>query len=119
MSGYFINFTNHPASDWEEGQKREAEKYGEIRDLPFPAVDPRGDENYVTELVEHYVEEILRLQPSAVLCQGEFCLVYQVVKRLQEKEILVLAACSERIIKIEKQRKEAVFVFRRFRRYGE
>ncbi len=42
-----VNFTNHPSSQWGERQLREAEKYGDIVDVPFPAVDPEEDEAYI------------------------------------------------------------------------
>ena len=100
-----VNFTNHPSSQWGERQLREAEKYGDIVDVPFPAVDPEEDEAYIGVLA------------SAVLCQGEFCLVYRVVSLLKEKNITVLAACSERCVIQNGDRKEVTFSFRRFRRY--
>lgn len=112
-----VNFTNHPSSQWGEGQLREAENYGDIVDIPFPAVDPEGDEAYISALAAEYEERILNLAPDAVLCQGEFCLVYQVVSLLKEKEITVLAACSERCVIQNGDRKEVTFSFRRFRRY--
>ena len=34
----FINFSNHPSANWGTEQINEAEKYGRIVDLPFPAV---------------------------------------------------------------------------------
>lgn len=41
-----VSFTNHPSFQWGERQLREAEKYGDIVDIPFPAVDLEGDEAY-------------------------------------------------------------------------
>ncbi len=102
-----VNFTNHPSSQWGERQLREAEKYGDIVDVPFPDVDPEEDEAYIGVLASEYAERILNLVPDAVLCQGEFCLVYRVVSLLKEKNITVLAACSERCV-IQKDRKSVV-----------
>ena len=119
MEKILINFTNHPSNRWERKQKTAALKYGTVEDIPFPAVNPEGDEVYIEMLAETCVEKILQFHPSAVLCQGEFCLAYQVVRRLREKGITVLAACSKRIVKETGQKKEVVFEFRRFRRYGE
>lgn len=93
-------------------------EYGEIVDIPFPPVDPRGDESYIDGLAGQCVRQILQYHPYAVLCQGEFCLAYQVITRLREEGIQVLAACSERIVKEEGQKKEIVFVFEQFRKYG-
>lgn len=64
------------------------------------------------------MKQILALYPRAVLCQGEFCLAYQVITKLRKKGIKVLAACSERIVREAGQRKEVQFVFRQFREYG-
>ncbi len=114
-----INFTNHPSDRWEESQRKAALKYGEIVDIPFPAVNPQGDENYIVALAEHYFRQIMELHPQAVLCQGEFCLAYQVISMLRKEETTVLAACSERVVKEIGQKKEVVFTFWQFRKYGE
>lgn len=117
MKKNFINFTNHPSQYWGEKQREEALQYGEIFDVPFPAVDPWGNEEYISRLAEDCVERILQLHPSAVLCQGEFCLAYQVIYRLKEKGLPVLAACSERMVKETGQTKEVTFAFTCFREY--
>lgn len=36
----FVNFTNHPSGSWGAAQRRAAQVYGEILDLPFPDVPP-------------------------------------------------------------------------------
>lgn len=113
----FVNFTNHPSRLWDERQREAAERYGTITDIPFPDVDASGDEAYIARLAEEYLGKILALHPAAVLCQGEFTLAYQVITRLKEKGITVLAACSTRNVKTEGNRKEAIFVFERFREY--
>lgn len=117
MEGIFINFTNHPSSKWEVCQRKEAQKYGKILDIPFPAVDAEGDEEYIRKLAEGYVEQMIKLQPRAVLCQGEFTLAYQVITHLIAYGVTVLAACSERISKETGNQKEVIFVFSRFREY--
>lgn len=113
----FVNFTNHPSKHWEEAELLAAQKYGTIVDIPFPDVDPDGKENYIAQLAGEYMEKIICLHPSAVLCQGEFCLVYRIVSYLKQKKITVLSACSERIVIEKKQRKQVIFRFRQFREY--
>ena len=113
----FINFTNHPSGGWGEEQMLEAKRYGEVIDLTFPEVDPYGDKKYVTKLAEKYTERLLKMHPAVVLCQGEFCLVYQVVAGLKEKGVKVVAACSERIVEEQDGKKVSVFGFRGFREY--
>ena len=113
----FVNFTNHPSTYWEETQLSHARAYGEIVDVPFPSVDPEGDEDYIAALAEDSVARIMKHQPKAVLCQGEFCLAYQVIEKLKASQVTVLAACSQRCVKEAGNRKEVFFCFVRFRKY--
>lgn len=117
MQNVFINFTNHPSELWGEDERQAALRYGEIVDFPFPDVDPRKDRDYIAGLAEEYVGRIIGLHPAAVLCQGEFCLVYQVVSRLKKEGMTVLSACSERITTEDKGKKISIFEFRQFREY--
>ena len=68
----FINFTNHPSSQWSESQILAAKSFGEIIDLPFPSVDPFCDEEEIEQLAKQYVDKITDNNPVAVLCQGEY-----------------------------------------------
>lgn len=117
-----INFTNHPSATWSEEQRAAALSYGEILDLPFPAVPEDWDEHQVAALAEEWAARIAGLHPAAVVCQGEFTLTAAVTALLLARGILVLAACSRRCILEERQQdgttvKQAVFRFARFRRY--
>lgn len=113
----FINFSNHPSAEWEESQRKAAEAYGEIVDMEIPSVDPQEDEHYIAEMAAFYLEKILELEPYAVLCQGEFCLVYRLVSLLKANRITVLAACSRRMVEMKDGKKVASFQFSRFRPY--
>jgi hypothetical protein len=122
MDTTFINFTNHPSERWLPEQLAAAKAYGKIVDLPFPDVDPCGDEEYIRRLAGEYNEMIVKHRPAAVLCQGEMTLAFAVAARLVEAGTVVLAACSERvaseIIGGDGQVvKTAEFRFTRFRRY--
>lgn len=119
----FVNFSNHPFAHWAEPQLGAARQYGEIQDFPFPSVDPALDENEVLILAEKYADEILRLAPAAVMCQGEFSLCFAVTQLLHTKGVMVLCACSER--KVEEYvndegsvGKRVEFAFVRFRSYN-
>jgi len=119
-----VNFSNHPSTQWAESQLVAARHYGEVRDLPFPAVDPALDENEVLLLAEQCANAILRLDPAAVMCQGEFSLCFMVTQLLQAKGVMVLCACSER--KSEEYAdddgsmgKRVSFAFVRFRKYNQ
>ena len=121
MKQTFVNFTNHPSDKWQSEQKSKALEYGDIVDLAFPVVDAMADEQTVMEQAERCVTRIMEFHPGAVLCQGEFCLAYQVITMLKERGVTVLAACSEREAKESPQdggtRKESIFRFKQFRRY--
>lgn len=122
MGRFFVNFTNHPSERWDEEQKESALKYGEIVDIPFPPVNAMANEVEVHDLAEEYVRKIMEKDPCAVLCQGEFCLAYQVINMLKERNITVLAACSERNVtehnvQGKEVKKEVIYQFRRFRKY--
>lgn len=118
----FINYSNHPSKNWDEKQLAEARVWGDIIDLPFLQVSPEIDSSEVEKMAEEEVSKILKYEPSAVLCQGEFTLCFSIIKRLQLKGIKVLAACSQRVVLEEirengQVRKEAIFRFVRFREY--
>ena len=117
MEHKFVNFTNHPSDKWEAEQRQSALEYGEIVDLPFPAVEAEADEAVINDMAASYVEKILKLQPCVVLCQGEFCLVFQVTTMLKAQGVTVLAACGKREVKEYGNKKEVTFKFVRFRKY--
>lgn len=117
MEQSFINLTNHPSKLWDRKQREEAEKYGEIVDIPFPNVEPGWSRESVAALSEKMVSRIMQKHPKAVLCQGEFCLAYQIVRDLQEKGVLVVAACSKRMVKEDGNQKLVTFKFEQFREY--
>jgi len=113
----FINFSNHPSYLWGEKQRRAAEMFGEIIDLPFPAVSPFLSENEIRKMGDVEVERILSLDPEAVLCQGEFSLALYVAECLKRQGIPVFAACSERCVSMDGEVKKSIFQFVRFRKY--
>lgn len=122
MKKVFVNCSNHPSKRWDEKQFKIAEQWGEVMDYPFPCVDATMTEWEVRELAEKCAEEILELNPAAVMCQGEFILTYRIVELLKEKEIPVLAACSERrtqekILQNGATEKVSRYEFVKFRRY--
>lgn len=117
MEKIFINFTNHRSEFWCKKQIDEAEKYGVIIDIPFPDVDPFWSEQEIQKSGEKYYNEIMAYAPAAVLCQGEFTLALNVIKRLQKSGVTVVAACSRRSVSEAAGTKVSVFEFVRFREY--
>ena len=51
------------------------------------------------------------------MCQGEFTFVYSLVRRLKEKKVVCLAACSERMVADTADGKIVRFEFVKFREY--
>lgn len=117
VEGPFINFTNHPSTQWSLQQKEEACKFGKIIDMPFPAVDPGMTKDEVCHLAQQKAKEICELKPSVVLAAGEFTLCFGVVSLLQKQGVQVVSACSERMTYQSGNEKTSVFEFMGFREY--
>lgn len=117
----FINLSNHPSSKWSEAQTEAAKQYGDIIDLPFPEVDPNGDEAYIANLADAYCQKILDMEdgtPLTIHLMGEMTLAFALVSRLKAKGVACLASTTERIVLEEASGvKTNVFRFARFRRY--
>lgn len=118
----FINCSNHPSEMWSAEQKKEAETYGEIVDIPFPEVNPSWTTEQVHALADRICEKIARYNTAAVMCQGEFTLTYAIVSRLKEKGVTAVAACSRRrteetINEDGSIQKKALYSFERFREF--
>lgn len=118
----FVNCSNHSSAFWSVSQKQGAEVWGKIVDYPFPYVSPSADETEIKELAEKTVKEIMKMQPEAVMCQGEFTLTYAIVTMLKERGILVVSACSarettEQPLSDGSVQKISQFRFVRFRKY--
>ena len=120
-----INLTNHPLDKWSPEQRSAAvERYQEIVDLPFPIVDPLGDEKYIQTLVDEYFQKIRRFQninqdsPITVHIMGEMNFTVAMVKRLQMQGVPCVASTTQRIVEILPDgQKKAFFQFQQFRRY--
>ena len=97
MEKIFINHTNHPSARWSAEQISAAKIYGEIVDVPFPAIDDEATAQEVRTLAESNAEKILALKPAAVLCQGEFNYTFALVERLKTFGVTVFAATSKRV----------------------
>lgn len=121
-----INLSNHSSKIWPRHQLDAASHYGEILDIPFPSVDPEGDEEYITKLAEEYSELILQklckadLRTSAAHIMGEMTATFAIVSRLRAKGIKCIASTSERIASVaadDPMTKVSLFNFVRFREY--
>lgn len=122
MRKIFINHTNHPSTRWSSEQISAARAYGEILDVPFPAVSPSANPEDVSELVQNNLKKFLELEPVAVLCQGEYSYTFAMVESLKNFGVKVLAATTERITTEEiladgSTRHVSTFRFVQFREY--
>lgn len=118
----FLNISNHPSSNWSAEQIEAAwQLSGEIVDLPFPVVDPAGDETYIAELADDLctkVIEIVNGQNAVVHLMGEMTLTFALVQRLSIQGITCVAATTQReIMEYPDGRKESIFKFVKFRKY--
>lgn len=118
----FLNYSNHPSSLWGENQIKAAKKYGDIVDVPFPQIPADFEEASVKKMADSEYEKIISLNPMVVLCQGEMTFCHNIVNRLTENGITVVAACSERVNTERlspdgRTVKQCIFEFVRFRKY--
>lgn len=118
----FINCTNHPSTGWNRDQMKEAEKYGQVVDYPFPRVLSDQTDEELDRDADEVVKEMLTMSPATVLCQGDFVMTYKLILRLKENNIKVMAAYSDREV-VEKLQadgsvmKKTIFRFAGFREY--
>jgi CRISPR-associated protein Csx16 len=114
----FVNLTNHSSAAWEQTQTNAALALAErIEDIPFPAVSPDIGETEVKALAEGLVGQMPRTATHALI-QGEFTLTVELVRRLQARNIICLAATSTRDVEERADgRKVSTFRFVRFRAY--
>ena len=118
-----INCTNHPYEIWNEPQREAAKCYGEVRDLPFPPIDPSAEPEQLRVLATEYADKIKSMQPEAVLVAGEFTFAFMLVDKLLTDGVTVLSSCSKRVTEEVKNadgtnEKKSVFLFERFRKYS-
>lgn len=116
----FINLSNHPSVLWSEEQRNAGLKYGEIVEMPFPELKPKGDENYIQNKVTEYHKKILDLDKDhlvTVHIMGEMNFVYSLVKLLIMDNITCVASTTERIVIENGNQKTSDFKFVKFRKY--
>jgi hypothetical protein len=116
----FINLTNHPSAKWHEAQTKAALALAErIEDIAFPDVPPTATLAEVEDLAMAVACEV-PVEASYALVQGEFTLAFEIVRRLQARGIICLAATTERRVEVAPDgAKTSVFKFVQFREYPE
>jgi len=129
VPGTFWNLSNHPSQHWPTAQSAAARTWGdhvlEVRDLPFPSVDPSLGTEDILELARHCTHRLLEAgaRPGEpVMVMGEFGLSFALVHTLKALGFVPLAATSrreavERRLEDGSVVKEGCFRFVRFRAY--
>lgn len=118
-----LNCTNHPYQTWGDKLcKATAALYGEVKECPFPHVDPLWDTDELRRQVGAYADRIEAERPDAVLVAGEFTFLFMLVDRLLSDGVEVVCTCSSRnttetVDEHGNNVKRSVFVFERFRPY--
>jgi len=132
-----LNLSNHAAAKWSAPQKQAAEqRFGEVRDMSFPVIDPNADLETITELAHDYVwkcrdifddaanpTDAVRnpqsaIEKSAIHVMGEMTFVYQFVKLATAAGLRCVASTTERIaVDHPDGSKMSEFRFVRFREY--
>ncbi len=111
-----LNLSNHPSALWPAVQL--AACGGKVLDMPFPQVDPDGDEAYIEKLADEYLDKILKTKDvSAVHIMGEMNFTFALVNRLKANGIRCLASTTKRATVEENGVKISKFNFVRFREY--
>ena len=116
-----INLSNHPSTNWSEGQLKAALEFGEIKDLPFPNIDENIDEAGIDVLTDDYLEKIRELsgkEPCLVHIMGEMTFTYSMVNKLKAEGYTCVASTTWRDVLIMPDgTKQVKFHFCRFRKY--
>ncbi len=117
-----VNLSNHPYKDWSESQKKAAEKYGEVQDMAFPAIDPAMKiDDIKKEIAAPQIYEIKNMckeRRITVHIMGEMFYTFYVVSQLKAFGIRCICSTSERDTEdLGGGEKKVTFRFKRFRDY--
>lgn len=113
-----LNLSNHPSSNWTEPQLAAAGGISQVIDLPFPQVDPDGDEADIEQLANDYCNKIEAMPNiEAVHIMGEMTFCYKLITKLKTHNIRCLASTTKRETVEENGVKISKFNFVRFREY--
>ena len=116
-----LNLSNHPLSTWNVEQKEAAAVYGEIVDLPFPAIADTADTADIQALADEYLCKIQAMgnnKNTTIHIMGEQTFLYSLLHRLQACGYRCIASTTKRNVEILPDGSEKKsFTFARFREY--
>ena len=111
-----LNLSNHPSTSWTEPQLTAAGS--KVIDMPFPQVDPDGDETYIEQLAQEYCDKIVKMKDiETVHLMGEMNFTFALVNKLKNNGFRCVASTTKRETVEENGIKISKFNFVRFREY--
>ena len=120
----FINVSNHPTSKWGEEQLKAAQAYGDVVDIPFPAISPSASDLDLKDLANQYLDRILGMLSGAenernrVHIMGEMGFTFILVAKLMDRGIFSVHSTTERRVTENPDGSKTVeFRFVQFRDY--
>ncbi|MEA3444804.1 MAG: CRISPR-associated protein [Bacteroidota bacterium] len=120
-----INLSNHSSTKWPAGQKQAAYPYGNIVDMPFPAINTQASTNAIVQLAKDYAKTVTKKLSkdddilNAVHLMGEMTFSFALVSLLQKQGVACIASTTQRMVEEQEGQKLVKFSFVRFREYPE
>ncbi|MBD5134409.1 MAG: metal-dependent hydrolase [Lachnospiraceae bacterium] len=87
----FVNCTEDASDKWEESKILAAKDYGDITDIPMPAISIETTDKEIQELSKDISDKIIKLYPNAVYVKGNGIVMYEIIRILLKKHITVLS----------------------------
>ncbi len=115
-----LNISNHPFERWSDKQKQTAiGKFGQVKDIPFPNIDPDWDTREVESRAKAFFHQIIEQYPAGffVHLMGELTFTFALVGLFQQAGITCYASTTHRIVEERSDEKIVKFRFVRFRAY--
>lgn len=119
-----LNLSNHPSQNWDKIQIKAAiNAYGQIKDIPFPGIDPEWNIKKIDSLAKEYSSKIqieLLSCPAnsfAVHLMGETAFCFSLANILKRKKINCVCSTTRRNAVENNGVKTSIFEFVQFRNY--
>lgn len=121
MTNKFINLSNHPSGNWAEAQLAEAQRLGEILDIPFPMIPEHASRDEISALATHFLQVIQQASlghPCTVHVMGEMTFTFALVTELKKLGYCCVASTTRRLVELQPDgTKNVRFEFCQFREY--
>lgn len=126
MNNVFINFSNHPSTGWNCNQELTAHEFAgvkEIKDIPFPTIDPHDTSAAIDRKAYHAARDLVTPYKDYdnvyIHIMGEMSFVAYFLKNVSVFEnVHCVCSTTERIaFENADGTKTSKFVFCKFREY--